>query len=227
MQRQNVRVIVASEYPEVRYFLREVVEEKGGAVTVGEAQNASQALILARNLTPDVAIIDCYLPYSGGLDAIPLSRIGGLEIAQTISEEIPNIRVILLNNLDTVTLADRGLSSDVGASYSIVSKGANISSALKDLCHEVVQPNALVFANVEAKQWAALQRKVTNTSYKTVLFIGLGTVGALCLTFIIVFGGGVVLAFAVAVIMLLSLVRKRIASFWRKIKSGTKRLATK
>ncbi len=53
--------MLASAYPEVRYFLREVVEEEGRALIVGQAENATKALALARNLRPDVAITDCHL----------------------------------------------------------------------------------------------------------------------------------------------------------------------
>ena len=77
MQRQNVRVIVASEYPEVRHFLSEVVEEQGGAIIIGQAENATKALTLARSLGPDGANVDSNLPRAIGLDTVPLSRIDG------------------------------------------------------------------------------------------------------------------------------------------------------
>ena len=218
MQRQNVRVIVASEYPEVQYFLREVVEEKGGVVTVGQAQDASEALTLARNLRPDIAIIDCYLPYVVGFDTIPLSRIGGLDIAQTISEDIPNIRVILLNNLDTGVLPDRSLSSHVGVSYSIVSRGANIPLALQDLRHKMVQPNTLVFANVEAKPRASLRRKDASLCDKAIFFGALGIAGGWLLTITMIFApAGVPIALAGAVAVFLGLVGKLTASLWRRL----------
>ncbi len=200
MKRQNVRVIVASEYPEAQYFLRTVVEKEVGATTVGQAQDTFTALTLARNLRPDVAIIDCYLPHAVGLDTIPLSRIGGLDIAQSISEEIPNIRVILLNNLDTVIFPDSSLSSDVDAIYSVGSKGTKIPLALQDLCHEGMQPNALVFANVEAKPRASLRQKVTSLSGKDVLFSGLVILGGLSLILALVLAEAwVILALAGAV----------------------------
>ncbi len=189
MQRQNVRVILASEYPEVRHFLREVVEEEAGAVFLGQAENATKALTLARHLRPDVAIIDCYLPHAIGLDTVLLSRIGGLDTAQTISEEIPNIRVILLNNLDAGILPDRSLSSGVATIFSIERMGANTPFTLQDLCREVVQPNALVFANVEARPRVSLRRKVASLGGKDVLFGSLGILGGLSLILTLVLAG--------------------------------------
>jgi CheY-like chemotaxis protein len=181
MQRQNVRVILASEHPEVRHFLREVVEEESGAVILGQAENATEALALAEHLRPDVAIIDCYLPHTMGSDTILLSRVGGLDTAQSISEEIPNIRVILLNNMDTVILPYRSLNQDVGAFFSMERMATNIPFTLQDLCHEVVPSNALIFANVETKQEATIRQDV--------LFGGLGILGGLMLMVALAFAG--------------------------------------
>lgn len=229
MERQNVRVIVASESPDVQYFLRGVVEEGGRAVTVGQAQDASEALTLARNLRPDVVVIDCYLPYVVGLDAIPLSQIGGLDIAQTISEEIPNIRVILLNNLDMRILPDRSLSLDIGASYSIVSRGTNIPSILQDLRHEVVPPNTLVFAKVEAKPRAPVRRKGASLYDKAIFFGGLAIAGGWLLTITMIFApAGVPLALAGVATMLVGLAGKLTVSLRRRlIRKRAKRQETK
>lgn len=43
---------------------QEAVEEKAGAVIVGEAENAIKALALARNLGPGIVVIDSCLPQS-------------------------------------------------------------------------------------------------------------------------------------------------------------------
>lgn len=202
MRRQNVRVLLASEYPEVRHYLSDVVEEEAGTAIVGQAENATKALTLAKNLRPDVAIIDCYLPHARGLDTVPLSRIGGLDTAQTISEQIPNIRVILLNNLDTGILADRYLDSGIAAIFPIEGMEANIPFTLQALCNEVVQPNALVFASVEAKPRASLGWKVARLSGKDVLFGSLGILGGLSLIWILILAGAeILLSYAGAAIM--------------------------
>src|SRR3989304_4521002 len=114
MEKRSLRVIVASERPEMRYFLRGIVEQEGQTVIVGQAENGIKALALARNLRPDVVVVDCYLPHAGGLDT-----------AQKISEEIPNTKVILLRNLDKEVLAESSLGSDDVAFFSGGVTGAN------------------------------------------------------------------------------------------------------
>lgn len=223
MQRQNVQVILASEYPQARYFLRQVVEEEAGAVIVGQAENATRALTLARNLRPDVAIIDCYLPHAIGLETVPLSRVGGLDTAQTISEEIPNTRVILLINIDVKALPERGLGSDVAAFFSREGTGATIPFTVQKLCHEVEKLSTPIFANVEVKPRSAFWQKVSSVSDKAILFGGLGILAGLSLMLtMILAGAGVFLAVAGAVTMLLGLAGKLAATLWPKARSGAK-----
>lgn len=217
MQRQNLRVIVASEYPKVQYFLRDVVEEEAGAVIVGQAENATKALTLARNLRPDIAIIDCYLPYAVGLDTLPPSRIGGLDTAQTISQEIPNTRVILLNNLDTEVLPEHVLGSGVMAFFSRKTNRSNIPFTLQELYQEAEPLSSFVFANVNVQTRATLRQKVADLSDKAILFGGLGILGGLALILTaILAGAGVFLAAAGAAAMFLGLAGKLATTLWTK-----------
>ncbi len=75
MKQQSIRVMRASEYPEMRTFLREIVEAEDRAVIVGQAENATRALTLAKNLRPDVAIIDSYLPINMVMDLSVYGRL--------------------------------------------------------------------------------------------------------------------------------------------------------
>ena len=123
MQKQGVRVFLASEHSYVRDFLSEVIEQEDGVDIIGQAQDARQALTLTRNLRPDVAVIDSYLPHDAGLDTIPMSRINGLDTAQAISQEMPNTRVILLSNPESEDLSEQSLTLAGAEIYSIKSRG--------------------------------------------------------------------------------------------------------
>jgi CheY-like chemotaxis protein len=222
MQRQNVRVILASEYPRVRNFLREVVEEEPGAIIIGQAETASKALTLARTLRPDVAIIDGGLPHTVGLDAVPLSRIGGLDTAQTTSEEIPNARVILLNNLDAEASTEGSLSSEGAALFSREIMGASVPFTLQELCLEAEMPGGLVFASVQSRPGISLRHKVASLSDKAVLFGGLGMLGGLILMLTVVLSeAGFILAIAGATTMFLGMVGKVTASLRHKAPQET------
>ena len=222
MQRQNVRVILASEYPRVRNFLREVVEEEPGAVIIGQAETAFKALTLARTLRPDVAIIDEGLPHTVGLDAVPLSRIGGLDTAQATSEEIPNTRVILLNNLDAEALAEGSSSAGGAALFSREIMGASVPFTLQQLCLGAEMPGGLVFANVRTRPGTSLRQRLAKLSDTAVLFGGLGILGGLGLMLTMVLAdAGFILAVAGASAMLLGMVGKVTASLRRRAAGET------
>jgi len=105
--------MVATEQSSIREILESKVKEKPGFIIVGEAESAIKAMSLARTLRPDVAIIDSALPHNFGIDSVPLSRIGGLDTAQAISEEMPDTRVILLTNTDTWMVPNKTVELDI------------------------------------------------------------------------------------------------------------------
>ncbi|MBI4282978.1 MAG: hypothetical protein HY663_00750 [Chloroflexi bacterium] len=226
MEKQKLRVVVASEHPEVRYFLRGMVEREGQAVIVGQAENAVKALTLVRNLRPDVALIDCYLPHAVGLDSVALSRMGGLDTAQNISEEIPNTKVVLLRNLDAKDLSENSLAASDVAFLSKGLEGVDLPFTLHERREWAPSHGSLVFVDVEIKPQVAEQQKV-KLSYKTVLFAILGTLGVLFLIFAVTFGGGIFLALAGVAAMFVGLAVKLTSSWLAKRKGSANELATK
>ena len=224
MQKQNVRVVLASEHPQMRHFLSEVIEKEDGIDITGQARDANKALTLVKNLRPDVAVVDCYLPYDAGLEAIPMSRINGLDTAQAILEEIPNTRVLLLSNLNAEALPGGNLNADNTAFFSREKNGVNIPVTLQGLYQEMLLPGAVVFADVGVKQLEPLQQQVTRISDKFIFFgaLGLAAGWLLTLTIFLAWPVGVFLALTGGVTVLLGLAGKLIASSQRKIRRGSK-----
>jgi DNA-binding NarL/FixJ family response regulator len=64
----KTRVLLADDHAVVRYGLRALLELSGMEV-VGEAGEGREALRLAEELTPDVAILDLTMPGLNGIDA--------------------------------------------------------------------------------------------------------------------------------------------------------------
>src|SRR3972149_10392849 len=139
-----MRVILASERPQMQHLLMDLIEEEPGAVVVGQAENAIKALVQVENLRPDVAIIDSNLPYSVGLDKLALSRMSGLDIGQMICQKLPGTRVVIINNLDTQVLPEVSLGRDGQAFFSREKIGGSTSFKLQELYREVTIPEAPV-----------------------------------------------------------------------------------
>jgi CheY-like chemotaxis protein len=221
MKRQNVRVILASEHPQALDLLREVVEKEEGIV-VGEAENAAKAVSLTKTLRPDVAIIDSYLPYVVGLDDVPLSRVGGLDTAQTIVERTPDTRVVLLNNLDPERLSQRHTADAGSTVFAREQMDETVPFTLRDLHQQEWSDNGVVFANLgESSQAPQVEATATNIIFGGMLVGGLALVAGWMLVIALwLVPAGIYLAAGGAAVLALSfaarfLHRKR-PSFFRR-----------
>ena len=67
-------------------LLRKVVRATGQLELVGEAESGEQAVVAARELRPDVVLIDVRMPGMGGIAA-----------AKRIKEDRPSTRVVLIS----------------------------------------------------------------------------------------------------------------------------------
>lgn len=79
-----MRLLLADDHTLFRRGLRELLEGYGFAV-VAEAPNGSSAVQLARELRPDVTVMDLSMP-----------GMSGVEATQAIVEEDPNARILVL-----------------------------------------------------------------------------------------------------------------------------------
>ncbi len=84
-----LRVVLADDHELVRTGLRGLVDSAPGMRVVGEAGDGREALARARELGPDVVVMDVSMP---GMD--------GAEATEHISRELPGVRVIALTAHD-------------------------------------------------------------------------------------------------------------------------------
>ncbi|KKM11299.1 hypothetical protein SY88_09545 [Clostridiales bacterium PH28_bin88] len=80
-----IRVLLADDHTLVRKGIARLLESDPSIQVAGEASDGLEALQLARELVPDVALLDIYMP---GCDGITATRI--------IRQELPAVRVVIL-----------------------------------------------------------------------------------------------------------------------------------
>jgi DNA-binding NarL/FixJ family response regulator len=90
----ELRVLMVDDHPLVREGLRGILERHPSVQIVGEAGNGLQAVVLARDLQPDVVMMDVRLPILDGVEAtrrikqaFPTMTVVGLSVQKAHSVE--------------------------------------------------------------------------------------------------------------------------------------------
>ena len=89
-----IRVVLVDDVADIRRLLRTALRVHGGFEVVGEAGDGAEAVNLARELRPDVVVLDLGLP-----------DIAGQEVLVQIRAEVPDTKVVIFSGLDTVDRA--------------------------------------------------------------------------------------------------------------------------
>jgi len=67
---QTVRIVIADDHPIFRDGLRRLLEAEEGLEVMGEAADGAEAVRLARQIKPDILLLDLAMPKHPGLEAL-------------------------------------------------------------------------------------------------------------------------------------------------------------
>ncbi len=84
---EEIRILCADDHAVVREGLRALIDTEPGMVLIGEAADGSEALEKARELDPDVILLDLVMPRQGGIEAIG-----------EIKRLVPGARILVLTS---------------------------------------------------------------------------------------------------------------------------------
>jgi DNA-binding NarL/FixJ family response regulator len=84
-QMSKIRVLIADDHVIVREGIRALVEAQPDIEVVGEATNGEEAVIKAKEIQPDIVLMDITMPVMNGLEA-----------TKQIRQQSPEVRILVL-----------------------------------------------------------------------------------------------------------------------------------
>ena len=121
--RRRITVLITDDQAVIRNGLRSLLGEEPDLEVVGEAENGREAVDMARQLAPNVIIMDLAMPV-----------LSGLEATRQILQALPDTRIIVFSSY-----TDRAYIEEVmrlGAARNIVKHAAtrDLPKAIREVC---------------------------------------------------------------------------------------------
>ncbi|WP_248964350.1 response regulator [Sphaerisporangium perillae] len=175
-----IRVLIVDDHPVVREGLRGMLEADPGITVAGEAGSGDEAVVRARELRPDVILMDLRMPGGDGVRAIPPILAAG-----------PRTRVIVLTTYETdqdiVRAVEAGAAgyllkdtsrADLVAAVFGAARGETVlsPSVATKLVTRMRAPAAESLSRRETEVLALVARGLTNAEVGRELFISETTV---------------------------------------------------
>jgi DNA-binding NarL/FixJ family response regulator len=151
-------VLIVDDHPLFREGLKSLIARNPMFEVVGEAGNCSDALLMARELKPDLAIVDISLPDKSGI-----------EVTRELGAILPRVRIVIVSmhaKIDTITEAFRA-----GAAGYVVKDSATdkIVQGIEAVCKGEYFLDSALSHNVVKRLVAFPEKeaKITDGRYNT------------------------------------------------------------
>lgn len=142
----TTRILLADDHAVLRSGLRLLIDSQPDFTVVGEAGDGAETLVKARELKPDLIVLDLNMPGLDGLAALPLLR-----------KENPATRVLILTMHDDASYLQEALRA--GASGYVLKRAAD--AELLMAIHAIMRGETYVHSAMTSK---LLQNVMPNTA---------------------------------------------------------------
>jgi DNA-binding NarL/FixJ family response regulator len=135
----SITILLADDHRILREGLRSLIEKQADMEVGGEAEDGRQAMRLARELSPDVAVVDISMPDLNGIEAtrqIVSERSGTKVIALSVHSHRRFVREMLAAGASGYLPKDCAVEELIGAVRTVVAGGTYLSPAIAGVVAE-------------------------------------------------------------------------------------------
>jgi two-component system, response regulator PdtaR len=101
----KIRLLVAEDDDNARSLLVDLLTTMGHTI-VAEVATGREAFDSAKNVMPDVVLLDVHMPDGSGIEA-----------AERITQNVPGVAVVLFSGDQTLTLSDRDITATAAIAF--------------------------------------------------------------------------------------------------------------
>ena len=134
-----IRILLADDHAILRQGLRNMIEEEAGFQVVGEAADGFEAIEKARELKPDILVVDLAMPHLNGLEVtsrVKQEKDAPRVIVLSMRKSEPYIMEALRNGADGYVLKSEDPKDMLNAIHAVAAGSTYLSPAVADLAVE-------------------------------------------------------------------------------------------
>jgi two-component system response regulator NreC len=117
-----MRILVVDDNERVRLGIIAILSSNEDWQVCGEAKDGTEALEKARELFPDLVLLDVSMP---GMD--------GLETSQRLRREHPSVKILILSQHDPVAMLPQALEAGADGCVDKSRVGSELARAMKSI----------------------------------------------------------------------------------------------